>query len=119
MHKSSHHFRRNLLLLGALVSLVTAMISASLSIERGQNDRDAVKFERVLHKKEQWLNDEFKKLASEFQSENPMDVLDRRSSGYQDLSNSQGISVFYFYIPISFLKVRLILGFICFFVFAI
>jgi two-component system nitrogen regulation sensor histidine kinase NtrY len=96
MHKSSHHFRRNLLLLGSLVSLVTAMISASLSIERGHNDRDAIKFERVLHKKEQWLNDEFKKLASEFQSENPMDVLDRRSSGYQDLSNSQGISVFYF-----------------------
>ena len=93
---ASRHFQRNLFFLGALVFLVTGMFSGSRTLDRGFTNRDAAKFERILHKKEVLLNREFAQLKEAFAEDSAMNVLDRRSSEYQDLANRQGISIFFF-----------------------
>jgi two-component system nitrogen regulation sensor histidine kinase NtrY len=93
---TSRRFHRNLLFLAALVFLVTGMISGSLFRDQGYTHLDTRKFERVLHKKEHLLREEFAQLEVEFANGTPMDVLDRRSSRYQDLANRHDISIFFF-----------------------
>ncbi len=90
------HFRRNLIFLAALVFLVVGMISGSRSGALGYSQRAAKKFERILHKKEQVLKSEFETLEKEFAGRDPKDVLDHRSTGYQDLAIRRGISLFYY-----------------------
>ena len=91
-----HRFRRNLLFLASLIFLVTGMISGSRFQDHNYSQREARKFMRVLHKKEHLLREEFAQLESDFTRGTPMEVLDRRSSRYQDLANRQGISIFFF-----------------------
>jgi signal transduction histidine kinase len=94
--KTDGNFQRNLLLLGALVCFVIWMISVGASGEGRSKAREAAAFEKVLHKKEQVLKDEFSLLERELKNESPMDVLERRSSQYRELSDRQGISIFYY-----------------------
>ncbi|MCP4313452.1 MAG: hypothetical protein GY790_19515 [Bacteroidetes bacterium] len=94
--QTGRNFQRNLLLLAALACLVVWMISVGGPTQRRSNSREVAAFEKVLHKKEQILKDEISKLELEFESESPMDVLDRRSSQYQELSVSKGISIFFY-----------------------
>lgn len=95
-YEHSGNFSRNLLLLAALVSLVAGLITGGQERDQGFINREVKKFEKVLHKKEHLLREEFIRLEALFKDTLPMEVLDRRSSRYQDLANSEGISIFYF-----------------------
>jgi len=86
-----------ILLLGmALIFLVTGIISGNRYRDEGSNQKDARKFEKVLHKKERLLKDEFRELEALFEADAPTEVLDRKSSEYQEIATSQGISIFYY-----------------------
>ena len=61
---TGRNFRRNLLLLAALVCLVVWMISVGGYTQRRGNSREVADFEKVLHKKEKILKDEISKLES-------------------------------------------------------
>ena len=52
--------------------------------------------EKVLHKKEAFLKEEFNELEALFEERRPIMVLNERSGEYQDLSSREGISVFYY-----------------------
>jgi len=94
--KTDGNFQRNLMLLAALVCFVVWMFSAGASGEGRSNSREVAAFEKVLHKKEQLLKDEFALLELGFKNESPMEILERRSPQYLELLNRQGISVFYY-----------------------
>ncbi len=85
------------LLLGlAFIFLVAGIMSGNRYRNEGYNQKDARKFERVLHKKERLLKDEFQELEELFTVDAPTEVLDRKSSEYQEIATSQGISIFYY-----------------------
>lgn len=84
------------LLIGALSFLVVGILSGKRFRDEGYNQKDARKFEKVLHKKERLLKDEFRELELLFAAGDTMDVLDRKSSKYQELATSQGISIFFY-----------------------
>jgi two-component system nitrogen regulation sensor histidine kinase NtrY len=93
---ASGQFRRNLIFLAALFSLVTGIFSAGRSVEQRYVQRDTERFERVLHRKERLLRQEFTKLETGFSRDSIREVLDQRSSIYQELANRDGISIFYY-----------------------
>ena len=64
-------FPRYILLLAALVFFVVGIISATLSREAVYGLKDARKFERTLHKKEQVLKEEFPDLAEKINLRTP------------------------------------------------
>ncbi len=88
--------RWKILFLGAFVFIVLGVIAASLFREGNYSKKDAAKLERVLHKKEQFLKEEFNRLEELFSEGRPTRVLDELSGKYQDLSTREGISVFYY-----------------------
>ena len=90
------NLQRNLLFLAAMVCLIIWMISAGGPAKQHDCSREVAAFEQVLHKKEQFLKDEISKLEREFGKEEPIEVLNRRSSQYQQLSVSKHISIFYY-----------------------
>jgi len=94
--QANSRIRRNILLLLSLLCLLIWILSAGTSARMLTSSREAAAFEKLLHKKEQLLKDELSALEEAFKDEVPMDVLDRRSQGYQDLANKQGISIFYY-----------------------
>lgn len=89
-------FRRNLLFVAALICLLAWMFSVGDPGKRDDYSREVAAFEKVLHKKEQVLKAEMSQLEREFETEEPMEVLDRRSLQYQELSSKKGISIFYY-----------------------
>jgi two-component system nitrogen regulation sensor histidine kinase NtrY len=95
-NRSAFTYQRLILFLGAFIFLLIGIISASLFREGKYTQKDARKLEEVLHKKEAFLKDEFSQLEALFSERNPTRVLDQRSSKYQELSNREGISVFYY-----------------------
>jgi len=89
-------YPRLILLLAASVFMVVGIISATLFRESSYSRKDARKFEKVLHKKESLLREEFRELEGLFISDKPTIVLDRKSDDYQELAAKEGIFVFYY-----------------------
>ncbi len=83
-------------MLGAFVFMVIGIISATLFREGKYSHKDAGHLERVLHRKERFLKEEFSQLEELFSEKKPTRVLDQKSTEYQELSNREGISVFYY-----------------------
>jgi two-component system nitrogen regulation sensor histidine kinase NtrY len=90
------NFRQNLLFLAALLFLVAGMVSGSRSRDRGHPLREVARFQKVLHKKERLLKEEFKQLAEDLGSKDPAGVMKEHSAGYQELADRHGITIFYF-----------------------
>jgi signal transduction histidine kinase len=88
--------RRNLMFLAALVLFVSGMISGGRHGEEGYSRRIAARFEKVLHIKEEILNREFANLEAAFSGADPLEVLEGRSSRYQELSKRRGITIYFF-----------------------
>ncbi len=65
-------------------------------MEQHYSARDTRRFEKVLHRKERLLNQEFGQLETAFSGDSVMKLLDQRSSVYQELANRDGISIFYY-----------------------
>ncbi|MCK5137374.1 MAG: hypothetical protein KAR19_16440 [Bacteroidales bacterium] len=80
----------------AVIFLVVGIISGSRNLGDSYIHKDAGKFEKVLHKKERFLKDEFQQLEELFFDRSPTEVLDRKSSSYQNLALRDGISIFYY-----------------------
>jgi signal transduction histidine kinase len=91
-----HTFHKYILLLTAAVFLVVGIISASLFREAKYSQKDARRFEEVLHKKEVLLKEEFKELDTLLGKEESTGVPDWKSAEYQDLANREGIFIFYY-----------------------
>ena len=89
-------FSRFILLLAAFVFLLVGIITAALMREGVYSQKDVRRFERTLHRKEQFLKEEFRELELLASNESPMELLDRKSEEYQELGNSQGLFVFYY-----------------------
>lgn len=81
---------------GAALFLLVGVISASLYRARGQTHRDVRRFERVLHKKEILLREEFRQLEGRFSDRSPVAVLNEESDRYQAMAVRDGIAVFYY-----------------------
>jgi len=102
MEQSSPHtpvrkHSNGVLLIGTgLVFLVVGIIAGTLYQDDTYSQKDARKFEKVLHKKESLLKEEFKRLELLFTKDAPTDVLDRNSPDYQKLATRHGISIFYY-----------------------
>ena len=90
------HPRGNLLFPAALLFLVIGIIAGSRQAESRQDNREVRAFERVLQKKERLLMEEFARLEQLFDSVTPTEVLNQRSTRYQEMANREGISIFYF-----------------------
>lgn len=96
-HKQSiFTYRRVILLAGACIFMLFGIISSSLFREGAYNQKDARKLEKVLHKKERFLKEEFSLLEQQFAGSTATRVLEERSREYQELSNREGITVFYY-----------------------
>ena len=80
----------------AIIFLVSGILSGNRFRDEDYNQKDARIFEKVLHKKERLLKDEFQELEALFAVDAPTEVLDRKSSEYQELATSQGVSIFYY-----------------------
>jgi len=89
-------YPRFILLLAASVLLVVGIISAALSREGSYSQKDKQKFEKILHKKERLLKEEFRELEELLESDTPTGLLDRKSLEYQDLATGEGIFIFYY-----------------------
>ena len=89
-------FPKFILLLAAFVFLLVGIITAALMREGVYSQKDVRRFEQALHKKEQYVKEEFRELELLVRSESPMELLDRKSEEYQELGNSQGLYVFYY-----------------------
>jgi two-component system nitrogen regulation sensor histidine kinase NtrY len=76
--------------------MVIGIIAASLFREGKYSHKDAGNLEKVLHKKERFLKEEFSQLEELFSEKRPTRVLDQKSTEYQELANREGISVFYY-----------------------
>jgi two-component system nitrogen regulation sensor histidine kinase NtrY len=85
-----------ILFFGAFVFMMIGIISASLFREGKYSQKDVGNLEQELHEKESFLKEEFSQLEELFSENNPTRVLDQKSNEYQDLSNREGISVFYY-----------------------
>ena len=88
--------RALVLFIPALLFLFFGIITGRLSKEAGLSSKDANRVEREIHRKESQLKEEFDQLEQLFREEAPTDVLDRKSSRYQDLATRRGISIFYY-----------------------
>jgi len=91
--KTYHRFT---MLLAASVFLVVGIISATLFREASYSQKDARKFEKVLHQKERLLKEAFQELDSLLSSGTPTGLLDTKSDEYQELATREGIYVFYY-----------------------
>jgi two-component system, NtrC family, nitrogen regulation sensor histidine kinase NtrY len=89
-------FHRFILLLAAAVFLVVGIISATLFREASYSQKNARKFEDVLHRKERLLKEEFRKLELLLINDESSGVPDWKSEEYQELASSEGIYVFYY-----------------------
>ena len=89
-------YYRFTLLLAAAVFMLVGIISATLFREGRYSQKDAQKFEKVLHKKEQLLKDEFKALGTMAPGETIAKQLDEKSAEYQELATREGIYIFYY-----------------------
>lgn len=87
--------RRIVLFAAALFFLVVAIFLGSLYHTEGYRGKDVRNFEKVLHRKERVLKEEFRQLEDLFTGEEPVAVLDGKSARYQKLGD-QGISIFYY-----------------------
>ena len=89
-------YNRFTLLLAATVVMLVGIISATLFREGRYSQKDAQKFEKVLHKKEQLLKNEFNALGSMVPGETISNLLDRNSAAYQELAAREGLYIFYY-----------------------
>ncbi len=80
----------------ALVFLLLGFITSGLISDETYSQKDARKFQKALQKKERLLNGEFNQLKLLFSDSSPTEVLDRKSSYYQQLASKHGISIFYY-----------------------
>jgi len=88
---------KGIFLLGlALFFLLAGIVSGRRYRDEGYSHKDARKFEKALHKKEVLIKNEFKELEALFADADPMEVLDRKSSSYQELATHEGISIFFY-----------------------
>lgn len=60
------------------------------------SEKDLQKFEHVLHKKEQMVEQIFAGLSETFEQEAPLEVLEARSEEFKKLADDEGISLFYY-----------------------
>jgi two-component system nitrogen regulation sensor histidine kinase NtrY len=89
--------RRGLfLMIGAVVSLTLGIYAGNRYRDQPYTHKDVVRFEKILHAKEQFLEEEFAVLEKLFDQEPATEVLNNRSDRYQELANRKGISLFYF-----------------------
>ncbi len=88
--------QRILLFLVAMLFLFAWVISKGGPAKQHDCSKEVAEFERTLHKKERFLKEVISELELEFENDQAMDVLNRKSSLYQGLSPSRGISLFYF-----------------------
>jgi len=93
---SGSNYQGIIMLVLAFCFLLAGIMSGKRYQDEGYSHKDARKFEKALHRKERLLKDEFRALEKLFADDTPMEVLDRKSSRYQDLATSQGISIFYY-----------------------
>jgi len=89
-------YNRFTLLLAAAVFMLVGIISATLFREGRYSQKDAQKFEKVLHKKEQLLKDEFNVLAKLAPEETISKLLDKSTAEYQELATREGLYIFYY-----------------------
>jgi two-component system, NtrC family, nitrogen regulation sensor histidine kinase NtrY len=89
-------YRRFALLLAALGFLVLGIISAALVKGGHYTRKDARKFEKVLHKKEQLLKEEFNLIEAAPTGETIAQFLDQKSEAYRELAREEGIFLFYY-----------------------
>jgi two-component system, NtrC family, nitrogen regulation sensor histidine kinase NtrY len=89
-------YTRFTLLLAATVFLAVGIISATLFREGSYSEKDARNFEKVLHKKERLLKEQFKEIEAMPLGEAPAKLLDHKSAEYQKLATREGIFVFYY-----------------------
>ena len=87
---------RNAVFLFAGVFLAAGIITGVCCRKEQFSRKDATRFERVLHRKESFLKNEFEELEEQFAEYAPIEVLHDRSPRYQELSTTEGISIFYF-----------------------
>ncbi len=89
-------YSRFILLLTASIFMVVGVISATLSREVSYSQKDKLKFEKTLHKKERLLKEEFQELEALLKSDTPTGLLDKKSMEYQELATQEGIFIFYY-----------------------
>ncbi len=78
-----------------LASLALGLIQVNYQNET-YSEKDIARFERVLHSKENVLNDEFELLKEEFPGNDPVNILNAQSDKYTKLAEDRGIYIFYF-----------------------
>ena len=88
--------QRMLLFLVAMLCLLAWVISEGGPVKQHDCSKELAEFERTLHNKEHFLKEVISELELEFENDQAIDVLNRKSSRYQDLSPGRGISLFYF-----------------------
>lgn len=84
------------LILASVLFLMAGIYAGSRYREQPFSDRDAGRFEKILHQKERLITEEFNVLVKLFDTDSPERVLNGRSSRYQELANRKGISIFYY-----------------------
>jgi len=89
-------YPRFILWLAAAVFMTVGIISATLSREGSYSGKDTRKFEKILHKKEFLLKEEFRELEALLENDTPTGVLDTKSMEYQELATREGIFIFYY-----------------------
>ncbi len=94
--KKEDRLRRMILFPGALLCLIIWLVSAGGPAKQHDCSTELADFEQVLHKKERFLKEEISKLESDFENEDPMDVLSRSSPHYKEIADKRDISLFYY-----------------------
>ena len=84
------------MVLASFLFLMSGIYAGSRFNNQPRPDRDARRFEKVLHQKERLITQEFSDLAERFTTEEPEMELNRRSPRYQEMANRKGISIFYY-----------------------
>jgi signal transduction histidine kinase len=95
-HKKLRSRQVLFLILAAAIFLMTGLLSGSRYRNQPYTQKDIRRFEKKIHAKERLLKDEFLSLEQLFKEESPMEVLNGRSPGYQELANKHGIAIFYY-----------------------
>lgn len=80
----------------AFAALILSFILAGLSSESRYTAKDVRKFENVLHQKEDLLEREFSRFDSLTGEASHMELLEKHSRDYQELSEKEGLSLFYY-----------------------
>jgi len=83
-------------LYAAVLCLVVSLVAGAVQYRQKSYDKEAQRFERILHKKTALLSSILEELKSEMGGAAPLDAILERSPAYQRMAREEGIYLFYF-----------------------